>query len=206
MYFTVGLDSWGVRPRRRTMGSPPKLQLVDRCGTPLNPRIHAALDAVGVRFRRRFLSIRDEAVIANLFEEAGRRIDEKERAAGHLENLHGFAWTTLEHLAISWMRRPEQRLQIQSVSITESDGRTSPLEAAEGSPEQLDDSVLWRELLETMNETERLAHVWRIVGGFSNREIAKHLRRSPGSVDTMFSRTRARLKKLITESAQRRKL
>jgi RNA polymerase sigma factor (sigma-70 family) len=188
------------------MCSPPKLQLVDRCGNPLNSRIRAALDAFVWRFRRRFLSIRDEAVIANLFEEAGRRIDDKERADGHLENLHGFAWTTLEHLAISWMRRPEQRLQIQSVSITESDGRASSLAAQEGSPEQLEDSIFWRELLETMNETERLAHVWRIVGGFSNREIAKLLRRSPGSVDTMFSRTRARLRKMIAERTLRREV
>jgi DNA-directed RNA polymerase specialized sigma24 family protein len=102
------------------------------------------------------------------------------------------------------MRRPEQRLQILSVSMTESDGRASSLTAQEGSPEQLEDSVFWRELLETMNETERVAHVWRIVGGFSNREIANRLQRSPGSVDTMFSRTRARLRKLIAERAQRR--
>ena len=204
MHFRVRLNPWGIRPRQRTMGPLLKLQLADRSGNPLNLRIHAALDALLVRFRRRFLSIRDEAIIANLFEEAGRRIDDKERADGQLENLHGFAWTTLEHLTISWMRRSEQRLQIQSVSMTESDGLASLLEAREGSPAQLEDNVFWREILGTMNETERLAHVWRIVGGLSNREIAKRLGRSPGSVDTMFSRTHAKLRKLIAERTRRR--
>jgi hypothetical protein len=57
------------------------------------------------RLRRQFPSLRDDVVITEILEEAGRRIVEHERHVGAIEKLRGYAWVAIQHVATSRLRR-----------------------------------------------------------------------------------------------------
>jgi len=74
-------------------------------------RIQQMLRRLEPRLRQRFPLIRDEVVLTEILEEAGRLLVERELAAGPIEKLRGFAWVTVSNVAKSRLRRGPMRLQ-----------------------------------------------------------------------------------------------
>jgi hypothetical protein len=69
-----------------------KFGLLDADGKPLDERLLKALNGLLPRFRRRFPAIQDEVEITEVFEEAVRRIQKRERQAGPIEVTRGRRW------------------------------------------------------------------------------------------------------------------
>ena len=67
--------------------------------------------AILPRFRRRFPAIQDEVEITEVFEEAVRRIQKRERQAGPIEKLRGYAWKALESIGVSFHRRSTMQVR-----------------------------------------------------------------------------------------------
>ena len=82
-----------------------RLMLVDARGRPFAPRIEQSLLGLYGRLRRRFPQLREEVVLAEVLEEAGRRIVRHEEQRGELSNLHGFTWVVVRSVAVSRSRR-----------------------------------------------------------------------------------------------------
>jgi DNA-directed RNA polymerase specialized sigma24 family protein len=178
------------------MASLPKLHLVDRRGSPLSERIRAALQSLLPDFRRQFPQLRDEAVILNLVEEAGRKIAEHESRHGQIEHLQAFARKTLTNLGISWTRGPEGKLNGRTVDPAKAGAALETAKARHGAPEQIFQEVLLRQLLERLTEEERAVCIRRRAG-WSSKEIAKELRRSPAQVDSTFHRATQKLREAL---------
>lgn len=68
--------------------------------------------------------------------------------------------------------------------------------AVNGSAEEIERDILLREVLGKLSREERLVCVWKRAG-FSSQEIAKHQRRSVAAVDTLFSRAKQKLRRLL---------
>jgi hypothetical protein len=69
--------------------------LLDADGRPLDPRIQEVLRGLIPRFRRRFLTLRDELLIVEIVEEAGRRIAENAATFNAAKNASAYAFRIL---------------------------------------------------------------------------------------------------------------
>ena len=113
---------------------------------------------------------------------------------GRFENLHGYAWVTLRSVATSWLRGGSGRLAQNTLGSEDSETALDATPASYGAPEQIERSILWREVQAQLTREERL--VWmRKEMGFSSREIATLRGTSAGAVDTLLSRAKQRLQK-----------
>ena len=173
--------------------------LLGETGQPLDPRIARALIALMPRFRRNFLALVDDAVVTDLLEKAGRRLEAREHRSGPLVRLHGYAWVTLRSVALSELRRGALRVAQRTVESRSGLSRLATLPARFGRPEDVERATLLRELLAILSPEERLICVWK-KAGFSSREIAKRQGRSPGAIDTLFSRAKAKLRRAVSVS------
>jgi RNA polymerase sigma factor (sigma-70 family) len=178
------------------MGYPRKLRLLDKRGSPLDARIEAVLERLLPRFQRQFPAIRDEFALTEIFEEAGRRIANRERRQGAIEKLHGYAWVTLRSVAASWMRRSASRVTGRTLASDESEAVLSTVPSPSGTPEQIEQEILLREILAQLTPEERLVCVWK-KAGFSSQEIAHHRGSSVAAVDTLFSRAKDKIRRLL---------
>lgn len=173
-----------------------QLLLVDETGQPLSPHIADALVSLVPRLLREFPLIRDQALLTDLIEEAGRRVVKREHRSGPIEHLHGYAWVTLRSVARSWVRRGSSRLALNTLTSDESTTTLHGLAATIGSAEQIERTILRRQVLALLTREERLVCTRRALG-FSSREIATLTGTSAGAVDTLLSRTKTRLRKLF---------
>ena len=173
-----------------------QLVLLDVDGQLLDTRIARVLIRLLPRLRRQFPQLTDEVTVTEVMERSGSRLASRERRTGPIEKLHGYAWVTLRSVAMSELRRSSARLLQRTVESTEGQARLASATAGFGSPETLERQVLLRELLETLSHEERLVCVWK-KAGFSSQEIARHQRRSVASVDTLFSRAKEKLRKVL---------
>ena len=185
------------------MASLPKLHLVDRRGSPLSERIRAALQSLLPDFRRQFPELRDEAVVVNLVEEAGRKIAEHEARNGQVEHLHAFARKTLTNLGISWIRGPDGKLNGRTLDSAKAGTALEAAKASHGAAEQIFKEVLLRQLFERLTEEERAVCIRRRAG-FSSKDIAKELRRTPAQVDSTFHRALLKLRNAVDSKARPR--
>ncbi len=67
------------------------LLFLDSNGQPIDSRIERVLAGLIPKLRRRFPTLQDEAVLADVVEEAGRRIATREERSGPIAHLHGYA-------------------------------------------------------------------------------------------------------------------
>ena len=118
-----------------------KLPLLDESGRPLDARIQSALASLKRRFAREFEQIRDEAVIASIFESAGRSIEKREERNGPIERLYGFAWVVLKNAALSHLRSPSGRIEALSAFGPNGIRLLEDRHAIRGSPEQIEREV-----------------------------------------------------------------
>ena len=171
--------------------------LVDETGHPLSQHVADALVSLVPRFQREFPLIRDQSLLTDFLEEAGRRIVKRETRSGPIEHLHGYAWVALRSVGRSWLRRGSSRLALNTLTSEESTSALNAMAASHGGPEQIERSILRRQVLALLTREERLVCTRREMG-FSSREIATLRGTSVGAVDTLLSRTKARLRKLLS--------
>lgn len=172
------------------------LGLLDSNGQPLATRIEGVLNSLLPRLRRQFPALQDEVALIEVMEEAGRRIVSREERGGPLERLHGYAWVTVRSVATSRMRRGSTRLIQKTLESETSQVVLASVRAVNGSAEEIERDILLREVLGKLSREERLVCVWKRAG-FSSQEIAKHQKRSVAAVDTLFSRAKQKLRRLL---------
>ena len=173
-----------------------KFGLLDADGKPLDERLLKALGVLLPRFRRRFPAIQDEVEITEVFEEAVRRIQKRERQAGPIEKLRGYAWKALECIGVSFHRRSTMQVHVKRVESRTGPEIVSKLRALDGSAEQIERDILLREIEATLTPEEaRIFHLKSL--GFSSEEIAKVRGSSVNSVDKVMSRLKHKFRALI---------
>ena len=172
------------------------LRLLDEDGNPLNARIASALHRLVPRFQKQFPTFRDEQDLTEILEQAGRKIAHRERQGGPIEKLHGYAWVTLRNVAASWVRRGSGRLKQHTLNSVESETALAGLPAETGTPDQVENAILVREIQAQLSRQERLVLGWK-KAGFSSEEIAKFRGTSVGAVDALFSRAKHKIRALL---------
>jgi len=146
------------------LDQPPKFRILDERGHPLDPRIEEALLSQLPKFRRDYPSFRDDLTIVDIFEEAGRKIDHREKQSGQIDHLHGYAWITLRTVAATRLRRGDGQLARRTFGAEEGAAVIDATPAKFGTPEDIERTILLRELLERLSPEERLVCVWKKAG------------------------------------------
>jgi RNA polymerase sigma factor (sigma-70 family) len=172
------------------------LGLLDSHGKPLAAHIERVLARLVPRLRRQFPALRDEFVVIEILEEAGRRIASREERSGPIEKLHGYAWVTIRAVATSEMRRPSVRLGQRTLGPEISATLIASTPAEHGTAEEIERGILWREIFAALSPEERMLFALRHLG-FSSPEIARLQGRSVVAVDTTFSRARQKVRDML---------
>ena len=179
--------------------------LLDSGGQRFDSRIARALTRLLPRLRRHFPQLREEFALTEILERAGDRIAARERQAGPIEKLHGYAWVTIRTIATSAMRRNSARLMAKTLESEVSRARLASVPAVFGTAEEVERNILLREVLERLSHEERLVCLWK-KAGFSSQEIAKHLGRSVTAVDVLFLRAKQKLRNALGTGANHRRM
>jgi len=169
--------------------------LLDSDGQPFHPRIERVLIQLLPRLRREFPSLQDEVGIAEIMEEAGRRIRHRE-SRGPIDRLHGYAWVTVRSIATSRMRLGSYKLHQKTLDSDAGNARLLATPTSRGTAAEVEQAVLLRELLQTLSREERMICLWK-KAGFSSQEIALHQRRTVVAIDTIFSRAKQKIRKAL---------
>lgn len=168
--------------------------VLDEYGQPLTGRVAVVLERLAPTFARQFAEFRDEAVLSDALERAAQRIRRREVRGGVI-NLEAYAWVTLVSIANSLRRRGQARLARRTTSES-SDAALNLATAVTGSPEQIERSILIRELLAHLTPRERVVYEWRLEG-LTSQEIAKRRGCTAGAVDVLVTRAHQRLRLLL---------
>lgn len=171
-------------------------RVIDDDGMPLTDRVQRVLDDLRPRLRRDFAALNDDVAFTEIFEEAGRRIVRRERRRGPIERLHSYAWVTLRSIATSRLRLGSTQLIQRTLHSDEADARIANCQAVAGGVEEIERSILLREVLAHLSPEERLICVWK-KAGFSSQEIAAFQSRSVSSVDTLLCRAKQKVRRLL---------
>ena len=102
--------------QQEPLGELPKLRLLDEAGQPFDERIHAIFLPLEMRFRLKFNTIQEESILRNLFDRAGQLYFKEEQLGTRIERPDGLAWTILNNLGISELRRSEEKVINGSVA------------------------------------------------------------------------------------------
>ncbi|MEK7993411.1 MAG: hypothetical protein AAB403_06355 [Planctomycetota bacterium] len=169
--------------------------LLDSDGQPFDPRIERVLLRLLPRLRREFPALQDEVGLAEIMEEAGRRIRHREQR-GPIERLHGYAWVTVRSIAVSRMRQGPSKLNQKTLDSEAGHARLLATPTSRGTAADVEQAVLLRELLQTLSREERMICLWK-KAGFSSQEIALHQQRTVVAIDTIFSRAKQKIRKAL---------
>jgi RNA polymerase sigma factor (sigma-70 family) len=180
------------------MESVSKQALLDADGLPLDPRIAGVLRELLPRFRNRFLTLDDEVLVTEIFEEAGQRIRDCETASGPVNNLKAYAWTTVVNVARSRLRHSSMRMARATLDSKASQAVLGTMKSHDGTPEQIEADILLEELLATLTAEERVLCM-RKQSGFSSREIAREQGTSVARVDTLFYRIKRKFRDALNK-------
>jgi DNA-directed RNA polymerase specialized sigma24 family protein len=174
----------------------PKLKLLNEHGQPLNARIHAALEQLLPRFQREFPGLGDAWLLAETFEKAGRRIARREQCDGPIENLPAYAWKALRNVARSWLRRGANRVHSRTLPSEKSEAVLATIPASVGTPQQIEEEILMREIFERLTLEECLVCHWK-KAGYSSQQIAEFRGSSVAATDMFVSRLRAKIRRFV---------
>jgi RNA polymerase sigma factor (sigma-70 family) len=177
--------------------------LVDEHGAPFEPRVAGVLTQMRVRLLRQFPVCRDELLAVDVLEEAGRRLLRRERRLGPIANLHGYAWVTIRSVITSRLRRGDARIVERSVRARDLDALVSAQGPIGGAGVEIERRVLLAQVLAVLTEDERRICVMK-AAGYTAGEIAELVGRSVASVDTLYSRAKARARRLAASSGRPR--
>src|SRR5687768_13357488 len=135
--------------------------LLDSNGKPFGAHIEGVLGRLLSRLRREFPAIQDEVAQVEVLEEAGRRLAVREERTGPIERINGYAWVTIRSIAMSRLRQGSGRLLQRTIDAEASEAVLSRAAALEGSAEQIERSILLREVLGTLTPDERRVCLWK---------------------------------------------
>jgi RNA polymerase sigma factor (sigma-70 family) len=186
------------------MESVGKDTLLDADGRPLDPRIQAVLRELVPRFRRRFLTLRDEVLITEIFEEAGRRITEHKATFDSADNPGAYAFRILRTAALERLRHSSMRLERATFASDAGQAVIESQPSRYGTSEQVEASILLDEHLALLTDQDRELCIWKKLG-HTSREIARKLGTSPGYVDNMFYRIKRKCEEAAARSNAARK-
>ena len=187
-----------VRPAEGTSHPNRDLILIDERGQPLTGRVPLVLRRLAPAFARQFAEFRDETLLVESLERAAYRILRRESQGGEVENLEAYAWVTLVSIANSLRRRGQARIDRRTTSELPTANLTLAASAL-GSAEQIERSILIRELLDHLSLTERLICEWRLEG-LTSHEIAERRGCTAAAIDVLMTRVRRRLRLLLSSS------
>ena len=174
----------------------PSVFLVDGSGQPFSPRIENAVLTWFARLRSGFPTLDDTAVV-DVLEEAARRVVRREERAGPIEHVHAYAWTAIRSVAASRLRLGRERVAQMTTARSDKD-RVSPATLSGRFGPSVEARVLLGQVLRRLTPLER--RVFRLKSeGFSTREIAGRLGRAPATIDSIYSRSMAKLRSLAGE-------
>ena len=176
-----------------------KIGLVDEAGQPFGAHIDSALRGLLPRLQRQFPTLKDEAVIVEVLEQAGRKIAEHERRSGPIEKLHAYAWVTIRNVATSEMRRGSMRIARATVAGDDGADVLDSLRANLGTPEQIEAGILVQEVLAQLTAEEQLICVLKRIG-YSSREIAQQQGTTVERVNTFFHRVKRKVREALRPS------
>lgn len=169
---------------------------IDFNGSFLPERIQRVLDDLSPRLRRQFPALQDDAVLAEVLEEAGRRLVLRETRGEAIERLHSYAWVTLRSVATSRMRLGATQVLQRTLRSEASQARLASSQAVVGSVAEIERRILLREILAHLSREERLICVWK-KAGFTTEQIARFQGRSVTAVDTIFCRAKQKIRRLL---------
>ena len=178
------------------MEPPPKLRILDEHGQPLSPHIEKTLVSLIPKFQRNFPSFRDEFSVVDILEEAGRKIDHREKSAGPIDRIHAYAWVTLRSVATSRLRRGDGRLAQRTLGSEDSEAVLDATPARTGAVDEIERRILLRQVLDTLTPDERVVCIWK-KAGFSSQEIAERRGSTAGAIDKMLSRARQKVRAVL---------
>lgn len=170
-----------------------KVGLLDPNGKPFASRVSRALAGLLPRLRRHFPAIQDEAVQVQILEQVGHRISRRERQKGEIEEVHKYAWVAIKRVAISYLRSGAGRVLQQTLAPDKSRLVVPQLPSELASPEQMERSVLLRQVFDRLTPSERRVFMWKLAGK-SSREIAEQRPGSANAVDVLYCRAVKRLR------------
>ena len=174
--------------------------LLDKAGQPLSARVQEALRNVLPQLRKGFPSLNhDDLQIVEVLEEAGRRIEDHERASGLVDNLEAYAWVTVQNVAKSRLQRSAMRLVRSTLPPNDSEFVLGRLPAHVGSAEQIESDILYEEIQAQLTVKEQLLCAYK-KWGFSVRDIARELEMSVVSVNTHFYRIKRKIRAALRQS------
>lgn len=175
-----------------------KFALLDENGQPLSSHIDCVLRDLAPRLQRDFPALKDEVTIVEVLEEAGRKIVSHERECGPIGRLHGYAWTVVDRIATSKMRRGSMRLARATLEPEDSQATLDGLQSRIGTAEQIEAEIELHQLYERMTLEEQLFCTWKRLG-WSSREIAMEQGTSVERVNTFFHRLKHRIREILDE-------
>jgi DNA-directed RNA polymerase specialized sigma24 family protein len=170
--------------------------LLDSDGQPFHPRIERVLIQLLPRLRREFPLLQDEVGLAEIMEEAGRRIRHREER-GPIERLHGYAWVTVRSIVMSRMRLGSAKLDQKTLDSEAGSARLLATPTSRGTAAEVEQRILLGELLRTLSREERMICLWK-KAGFSSQEIALQQQRTVVAIDTIFSRAKEKIRKALS--------
>jgi RNA polymerase sigma factor (sigma-70 family) len=173
----------------------PKLVLwvspIDDHHTPVDPDFLQAAGHIGLDFfLYRARELNDDSRAMELVESAVHRAS-RARKSRPVENPVAYLFRTFTHLVDKELERA-RRFQ----SLTDGLLNTVGERESEKPEIDLDRLILWREVLESVDETTRWV-LWRLRNGFSINEIADALGIPPNTLSKRLSRVRRDLKKKL---------
>jgi RNA polymerase sigma factor (sigma-70 family) len=178
------------------MPSSSAVTLLDPTGHPFTPPIEQVLTNLIPRLERASPVFRDDGVLTEILEEAGRKIVRREEQPDPIENLEAYAWVTVRTVATSWLRHGTGRLAQQTLGPTGSAQALATLPTPVGTADQIEQRILLRQVLARLTPEERLICVWK-QQGWSSREIAARRGTSVDAVNMLFLRTKRKMRELL---------
>jgi DNA-directed RNA polymerase specialized sigma24 family protein len=173
-----------------------KLGLLDGNGRPFGAHIEGVLSRLLPRLRREFPALQDEVAQVEILEEAGRRLVNREERTGPIERINGYAWVTIRSIAMSRLRQGPGRLLQRTLRAAASEAVLSRVAALDGSAEQIERSILLRELLATLTHDEQRVCLWKFMG-FSSQEIARRRGSTATAVDMLFFHAKEKIRRTV---------
>jgi DNA-directed RNA polymerase specialized sigma24 family protein len=181
----------------------PIFEVLDETGRPFASRLQAIFRPLQIRFRRHFLSIRDDAIIHNLLDRAGQSLSRKLESGGQIDHPEALAWRILQNLAVSELRRSEEIVSNRSVGGSTGERTLLATASSMETAEEIHARIHANQLYSQMSEKERLCAVLK-TAGYTSAGVAKALSMTPSGVDKMMQRVRDRIRNAIQEGLQLR--
>lgn len=172
-------------------------RLLDEKGKPLDSRVEGLLLRLVRRFRRWFPALRDDCVVNEVFEDAGRKLAKREKQIGTIDKPYEYAWVTLKNTGTSWLRRPSSQLEQHSLTADESDAVLSAMPAAYGSADSIEHDILMQQVVAHLTPEERLVFVLKVWSGFTSEQVAYFRGTSANAVDILFLRIKRKIAALL---------